>query len=411
MAANVAPLTDARIRNAKAREDGNPHKLADGAGLSLWVLPSGRYWRFKYRFGGKEKSLALGVYPEVKASEARQRRDEARALLRNDIDPGAVRKAEKRQRKLASATSFEAVAGEWLSKQKKSMAPATYEKAQWTLDKLICPYIGKRPVSEIEAPEVLELLRRLEARGKHETAHRTKQRIGQVMRYAIATGRAKRDPSADLKGALAPAVTTSRAAITDPAKIGELLRALDGYTGHFVTSAALRLAPLVFVRPGELRAAEWSELDLEAAEWRIPASKMKMGEEHVIPLSRQALAVIRELQPLTGGGRYLFPSIRSSKRPMSNNTVLAALRRMGFEKEEMSGHGFRALASTRLNELGWKPEVIERQLAHAERNRVRAAYNRASYMAERRQMMQAWADYLDALKNGARVIPIGAGVA
>jgi integrase len=251
---------------------------------------------------------------------------------------------------------------------------------------------------------MLAVLRRIEARGAHETAHRTKQRAGQVFRYAIATGRAKHDPTADLKGALSPVSVKSRAAITDPAKVGELLRAIDGYTGGLVARCALKLAPLVFVRPGELRQAEWPEFDLDKAEWRIPAGKMKMREEHIVPLSPQAVAILRELHPLTSRGRFVFPGERSPTRPMSENTVNAALRRMGFDKDTMTGHGFRALASTRLNELGWAPDVIERQLAHAERNKVRAAYNRAQYLTERRKMMQAWADYLDGLRAGGKVV-------
>lgn len=259
------------------------------------------------------------------------------------------------------------------------------------------PRLGARPMGEIDAPELLAVLKRIEARGAHETAHRLKARIGQVFRYAIAHGTAIRDPSADLRGALAPVVSTSHAAVTNPAKVGDLLRALDEYSGQFVTRCALRLAALVFARPGELRHAEWSEFD-HAAEWRIPAHKMKLREAHVVPLSTQAVAILSELQPLTGRGRYLFPGVRTPDEPMSNNTVNAALRRLGFDKDTMTGHGLRALASTRLNEMGWAPHVIQRQLAHAERNKVRAAYNRAQYLAERRRMMQTWADYLGQLK-------------
>ena len=268
------------------------------------------------------------------------------------------------------------------------------------LETFIFPTLGKLAVDAISSPDLLAALRRIEAKGAHETAHRTKARCGQVFRYAIATGRALRDPSADLRGALAPAVSVPRAAITDPKRIGELLRAIDGYTGAGATLAALRLAPLVFVRPGELRKAEWSEIDLQAAEWRIPAARMKMREEHIVPLSTQAVSVLREIQALTGDGRFVFPSIRVKSRAMSDNTINAALRRLGYSTEEMTGHGFRALASTRLNEMGWPPDVIERQLAHAERDKVRAVYNRAQYLTERRKMMQAWADYLAALRTG-----------
>jgi integrase len=268
------------------------------------------------------------------------------------------------------------------------------------------PSLDALPIGQITAPEVLAALRRIEADGRHETAHRVKQRIGQVFRYAIATGRAQRDPTADLRGALSPVVSKSHAAVTDPGRMGDLLRALHSYVGQPATAAALKLAPLLFVRPGNLRAMEWAELDLKAAEWRIPAGKMKSREEHVVPLPAQAVTILRELQPLTGRGRFCFPSLRTSDRPMSENTVNAALRRLGFDGDTMTGHGFRAMASTRLNELGWQPDVIERQLAHAERNKVRAAYNRAQHMAERQRMMQAWADYLDGLRTGAKVIAI-----
>jgi integrase len=397
-------LTDTAIRNAKPRA--KAFKLADAAGLYLEVMPGGaRYWRLRYRYAGKDTRLALGVYPEVTLAEARQRRDAARATLRDGRDPGAERKSDKVRRVIAAGSTFEAVSREWMAAQKRKLAPATFAKSQWLLDQVM-PWLGTRPIAEIDPPELLAALKRIEARGAHETAHRTKEKCGQVFRYAIAHGTARRDPSADLRGALAPIVRTSRAAITDPTKVGALLRAIDGYAGQHVTRCALRLAPLLFVRPGELRAMEWAELDLDAAEWRIPAHRMKMREAHVVPLSTQAVAILRELQPLTGRGRYCFPSLRTAAAPMSENTVNAALRALGYDKDTMTGHGFRAMASTRLNELGWSPDVIERQLAHAERNKVRAAYNRAQYMAERRRMMQAWSDYLDGLRAGGKVIPI-----
>ncbi len=408
MTRSAKPLTDLEIRKAEPRPDGKPLKLADGAGLALWVLPSGKYWRLKYRFAGKEKVLAIGVYPAVKAAEARQRRDDAKRLLRDGLDPGAERKEAKARQRLAGAETFEALAREWLQLQKAKLAPATYAKAEWMLTELACPYVGSRPIAEIKPPELLDMLRRIEARGAHETAHRTKQRCSQVFRYAISTGRAERDPSADLRGALAPVVSRSRAAVTDPVAVGALMRAIDTYQGRAVTAYALKLAPLLFVRPGELRAAEWSEIDLDAAEWRIPAERMKMREAHIVPLSRQALAILRDdLRPLTGHRRFVFPSLRSAQRPMSENTITAALRRLGYDGSEMTGHGFRAMASTLLNEMGWTPDLIERQLAHAERNRVRAAYNRAQYLGERRRMMQAWADHLETLKNGATAVVIG----
>lgn len=393
MAAHTGKLTAVAIKAA------TPGKLFDGGGLYLDVRENGsRYWRMKYRFAGKERLLSFGVHPEVSLAEARTKRDAARAVLRNGQDPGAIKRAHKVASKVAAANSFEAVGREWLAKQKPKLAASTYAKSEWMLVDNVFPWLGSRPVAEIDAPELLAVLRRIEARGAHETAHRTKEKCGQVFRYAIATGRASRDPSADLRGALAPIVRTSRAAVTDPTKMGDLLRALDGYSGQFATRCALRLAPLLFVRPGELRHAEWAEFDLDGALWRIPASKMKMREEHLVPLAPQAVEILGELEPLTGRGRYLFPSLRSPREPMSENTVNAALRRLGYDKDTMTGHGFRAMASTRLNEMGWKEDVIERQLAHAERNKVRAAYNRAQYLAERKKMMAAWADYLDELR-------------
>ena len=399
-------LTDTAIRKAKPID--KPQKLSDGAGLYLLLNPNGsRWWRLKYRHGGKEKLLSLGTYPDTGLKDARERRDAARKLLAAGVDPGDARKAEKAAGGERAANSFAIIAEEWLARQAPRMAPATLEKARWTLDDLVNPWIGGRPIAEIDAPEMLKLLRRIEERGAHETAHRTKQRCGQIFRYAIATGRAKNDPTSALRGALAPVVSTSRAAITDPAKIGELLRAIDGYTGGLVVRSALKLAPLVFMRPGELRQAEWAEFDLDGARWNVPAEKMKMRGDHLVHLSLQAVVILRELQPLTGRGRYVFPGERSAKRPMSDGAVNAALRRMGFDKGTMTGHGFRAMASTRLNEMGWAPDVIERQLAHIEKNKVRAAYNRAQYLDDRIRMMQAWADYLDGLRIGGKIIAIG----
>ena len=405
MARDGVTLTMAAIKAS----EGELGKKSDGGGLFLLTKPNGsRLWRMKYRYAGKEGLLSFGTYPEVTLAEARKRRDEARAILRNGQNPGEVKRARKVAAKTSAANSFAAVAAEWLAKQKRKMAPATYEKAKWTLENLASPWLGARPVSEIDPPEVLQVLRRIEARGAHETAHRTKQRCGQIFRYAIATGRATNDPTASLKGALTPVKVKSRAAITDAGEMGALLRAMEGYSGTLVVRSALRLAPLVFVRPGELRRAEWSEFDLDKGEWRIPAEKMKMRDEHIVPLSDQAIAILREIEPLTGRGRYVFPGLRSPHSPMSDNTINAALRLMGFDKDTMTGHGFRAMASTRLNEMGWAPDVIERQLAHAERNKVRAAYNRAQHLTERRKMMAAWADYLDALRSGANVSPIRA---
>lgn len=397
MAANTGKLTAVAIKNAKAGD--KPVRLFDGGGLYLELMPNGsRYWRMKYRHDGKEKRLAFGVFPEIALAVARQKRDEARAVLRDGIDPSTKRQTERRLSKLSNATVFEAIAQEWLQKQRQKLAPVTYSKAEWLLG-MASSEVGRRPISEISAPEMLAVLRKIEATGRHETAYRVKQKASQVFRYAIATGRAERDPTVDLRGALSPVVSKPRAALTSPNDVAGLLRALYGYEGQPTTAAALKLGPLLFARPGNLRAMEWAELDLDAAEWRIPAGKMKMREEHVVPLAPQAIGILQELQTLTGRNRYVFPSIRTPDRPMSENTVNAALRRLGYDKDMMTGHGFRALASTRLNEMGWAPDVIERQLAHAERNKVRAVYNRAQYMAERKKMMTAWADYLDQLRT------------
>jgi integrase len=395
-------LTDVAIRKAEPRT--KPYRLFAGDGLYLEVATTGaKYWRMKYRYAGKEKRLAFGVYPAVSKAEAVKRCAAARALLRDGRDPSLDRQAERQRAILESTNTFAAIAREWLSKQ-SGLTATTKQKAHWMLD--LASELGTVPVAKLTAPTILATLRKIEARGTIETAHRVKQRIGAVIRYAVATGRAERDPTADLRGALTPITSTPRAALTEPGDVAELLRAIDGYSGQLATHAALRLAPMLFARPGNLRAMEWAELDLDAGEWRIPAGKMKMREPHVVPLPAQAIAILRELQLLTGYGRYCFPSLRTADRPMSENTINAALRRLGYDKNTMTGHGFRALASTRLNELGWAPDVIERQLAHAERNKVRAVYNRAQYMAERRKMMQAWADYLDALRTGAKVTPI-----
>lgn len=394
-------LTDSAVRNAKARE--KPYKLSAGGGLYLLINPTGsRWWRLKFRVGGKEKLLSLGVYPDISLKVARDRRDEARRLLASGVDPSAHRKAEK----VADADSFEAVAREWFAKFSVNWAPSHSEKVLRRLEVDLFPWLGSRPVRSITAPELLSCLRRIEARGALDTAHRAHQNCGQVMRYAIATGRAERDPAADLRGALPPVTGGHFATITEPVKVGALLRAIDGYAGTLIARNALKLAPLVFVRPGELRQAEWSEIDLDASEWRIPAERMKARVLHIVPLARQAVEVLRELQPLTGSGRYVFPSARSIDRPMSENTVLAALRRLGYPTGHMTGHGFRAMASTLLNEQGWGRDAIERQLAHGERDEVRAAYNYAEYLPERRQMMQSWADHLDSLRVGNNVVPL-----
>jgi integrase len=392
----VDKLTDPACRNAKPQA--KPYKLADGRGLYLLVTPTGgRLWRMKYRFAGVEKLLSFGSYPETTLRAARIKRDQARRVLEEGADPGQARRAAKRSRTDAAANAFGDIADEWLSKR-KHLAASTHAKVRWVLDDKLLPWLKSRPVSEISPPELLGVLRRIEAAGAHETARKAKEVASGVFRYAIATGRAQRDPTQDLRGALTTARTRHHAAITDPAKVGELLRDIEGYQGTFTVRCALRLAPLVFVRPGELRYAQWQEFDLEAAEWRIPAGRMKMREQHVVPLSNQALQVLRELHPLTRSCDWLFPGVRSRREPMSENTINAALRRLGYDRDQMTGHGFRAMASSLLNELGYAPDVIERQLAHAPRNKVRAAYNRASYLSDRRRMMQAWADHLDGLK-------------
>ena len=393
------PLTDISVRQAKPRT--RPYKVSDGGGLMLLIQPNGaKWWRMRYRFEGREKMLSLGLYPEVPLGLARERHAEARRQLVEGLDPSLVRKREK----AGDHCRFDAVAREWLEKQKVGMSPATYRKARWMLEDLTLPKIGERPIAKLTAREILDVLEPVDAGGHHETAKRMRQRISQIFRYAIATSRADRDIAASLRGALRPGKVKHRAAIVQPDRVRDLLRAIWGYQGQPSTAAALKLAPLVFVRPGELRAAEWSEFDFANAMWRIPAHRMKMREEHLVPLARQAVEILKELHPLTGDGRFVFPAIGYAQRPISDNTVNAALRRMGYEQSEMSAHGFRTLASTMLNEMGWAPELIELQLAHKDRNKVRDAYNRAARLSERSKLMQAWADHLDALRLGDRPV-------
>lgn len=393
------PLTDTAIRKAKPTD--KAQRLFDAGGLYLEVSPAGgKWWRLKYRHGGKEKRLSLGTYPDTGLADARGKRDVARKLLAAGADPAEHRKAEKAAGDDRAANSFEVVAREWHAKQAPTWVKDHGDRIMLRLENDIFPWLGKRPIAEVKAKELLATVNRIADRGAVESAHRALQNCGQVFRYAIATGRADGNPAADLRGALPPTKQTHLAAITDPSKVGGLLRAMDAYTGSLVTKCALRLAPLVFVRPGELRQAEWAEIDLDKAEWNIPAEKMKMREPHLVPLSAQAVAILTEMQSLTGRGQYVFPSARSSKRAMSNNAILAALRRMGFDKEEMSGHGFRAMARTILDEtLHYRPDYIEHQLAHAVKDPNGRAYNRTAHLAERRKMMQGWADYLDTLKT------------
>ncbi|HVA11594.1 MAG TPA: integrase arm-type DNA-binding domain-containing protein [Candidatus Dormibacteraeota bacterium] len=397
-------LTERAIHNAKPAS--KIKRLYDAGGLYLEITPRGaKWWRLKYRFNGKEKRLALGVYGNVPLKEARLKRDGAKKLLSQGNDPGEVRKSQKIVRNATNTESIEIIAREWFAKFSPGWAPSHSGKILRRLKRDIFPWLGRRSIREVSASELLAVVRRIESRGALETAHRALQNCSQIFRYAVANGYAERDPSPDLRGALPPAKEKHHPSLTDAKAVGALLRAIHGYDGHLVTRCALKLAPLVFVRPGELRRAEWAEFNLESAEWRIPAEKMKSRAPHVVPLSRQALEVLRELKPLTGAGKYLFPSIRSASRPMSENTVNAALRRLGYTKDQMTGHGFRSMASTTLNEQGWNRDAIERQLAHGERDPVRAAYNYAEHLPERRKMMQAWADYLDGLRKGAEIVP------
>lgn len=405
------PLTDTRIRTAKAGE--NPYKLFDGHGLHLIVNPnSSKWWRLKYRYRGKENLLSLGTYPEVSLARAREKCLDARTLLADGVDPSANRKARQSAQIDSAANSFEVIAREWFDKHSPNWAASHSDKIIKRLERDIFPWLGSRPVSEVTAPELLNALRRIEARGALETAHRALQNCSQLLRYAVATGRAGRDPCGDLRGALPPVKGKHHSSITDPKEVGALLRAIDAYKGALITKCALKFAPLVFVRPGEMRKAEWTEIDFDRAEWNIPGSKMKTGEPHLVPLSRQALSVLREIHAVTGGGLYVFPGAHTRKRPMSDNAILAALRRMGYATDEMSGHGFRAMARTILDEvLHVRPDYIEHQLAHAVRDPNGRAYNRTAHLAERREMMQLWADYLDQLKAGAEVIPLRAAAA
>jgi integrase len=391
-------LTDTAIRKTKPSE--KPVKLADSGGLFLLLNPNGsRWWRYKYRFGGKEKLLSLGTYPDTGLKEARDYHSAARKLLATGIDPSEHRKATKAAGEEKAANSFEIIAREWFGKQSKTWAVSHSSKIMLRLEKDLFPWLGARPIADITAPEILSCLRRVESRGAVESSHRILQNCGQIMRYAIATGRAMQNPADALKGALAPVQATHRAAITEPKAIGALLRAIDDYHGALITKSALKMAPLVFVRPGELRQAEWAEIDLDKAQWNIPAEKMKTREAHLVPLSTQAVAILTELAALTGRARFVFPSARTPKRPMSNNAILAALRRMGYAKDEMSGHGFRAMARTILDEiLHVRPDYIEHQLAHAVLDPNGRAYNRTAHLAERIAMMQQWADYLDTLR-------------
>lgn len=398
------PLSDTAIRSAKPGE--KPYKLADEKGLFLLISPNGsKWWRLKFRVDGKEKLLSLGTYPEIGLKKAREARDEARRMLAEGIDPSEHRKASKAAKETLSANSFEVICREWLNNKRSNIEESQYKKSLARLEKDVFPWLGKRPIAEISAPEVLTVLRRIDARGARYTAHKAKSEISQCFRYAIATGRAERDPCPDLRGAIPAPKTENLPAITSPKEAGELLRAIDGFKGTFVVRCALLLAPLLFVRPGELRKAAWEGFNLDKGEWRYYINKTKT--EHLVPLASQAVVILRELHALTGHGRHVFPG-RDPQNPMSDAAINAALRRMGYDtKTEITGHGFRAMARTILaEELHHKPEVIEHQLAHKVPDALGTAYNRTKFLKERRQMMQEWADYLDKLKAGAEVISL-----
>lgn len=398
-------LTDTFTKNAKHSGKPAGDKHTDGGGMYLLVNAGGKYWRMDYRFAEKRKTLALGVYPEVKLAKARQRREKARELLADGIDPSTAKREEKRAKADAAAHTFELVARDWLAKTAAERAGTTQNKITAWLEKDVIPFIGSLPMSAIGPRDVLAALRKMEARGALDSVHRVKQVTGQVFRYAVAIGAAERDVTQDLKGSLAKAAPSHFAAITEPKQLGDLIRSIFAYSGHPNVVAALRLTPLVFVRPGELRTMEWKEVDLDTAEWRIPGAKMKMKTDHIVPLSTQALALLRRMHPATGHGRFVFPSLRTGERPMSENTVNAALRGMGYAKEVHSAHGFRATARTIMDEvLEERVDLIEHQLAHAVKDVNGRAYNRTAHLPARRDMMQRWADYLDKLRMGADVL-------
>ncbi len=393
------PLTATEVKEAKPQA--KPRKLADAGGLFLLIQSNGaKYWRYKYRYAGKEKTLALGVYPEVSLKTARQKHQKARDQLADGIDPGEVRKVEKLTRHLAAAESFEAVAREWYATKMQTKSASHKDRTLRALEKDLFPVLGNRPIAAVNAPELLAALRRIESRGAVETAHRAKQTAGQVFRYAVATGRAERDPSGDLKGALKNPKRKHLAAITNPADVGRLLVAMEGFQGTPAVKTALLLSPLLFQRPGEIRAMEWAEINWTESRWEIPAEKMKMRQPHIVPLSTQAIELLRELHNLTGRGRYVFPSARGASRCLSENGVRTALRTLGYDNDTMTPHGFRATARTLLDEvLGYRVDWIEHQLAHAVKDANGRAYNRTSHLEGRAKMMQGWADYLDNIKR------------
>lgn len=402
-------LNDTFIKNS-TKHSGKPSgdKHTDGGGMYLLVSAAGKYWRMNYRFAGKRKTLALGVYPAVSLAEARKRREKAREQLAKDIDPSTAKREDKQAKADLAASTFELVARSWLKKTAAKRKDVTQDRITTLLEHDVFPFIGGLPIHTIGPRDVLDkVVRKIEARGSIDTAHRAKQICGQIFRYAVAVGLAERDVTADLRGALAEIPKAHFAAITEPKQAGGLMRSIFDYTGHPSTVAALKLSPLVFVRPGELRTAEWAEIDLDGAEWRIPGSKMKMKVDHIVPLSTQAVEILRSVHPISGHGRFVFPSLRTGERPMSDNTINAALRGLGYSKDVHTAHGFRAMARTILDEvLGERVDFIEHQLAHTVKDPNGRAYNRTAHLPARREMMQRWADYLDKLRIGADVIPI-----
>ncbi len=400
------PLSDTAIRGAKPRE--KDWKLADEKGLYLLITPNGaKLWRFKFRHLGREKKLSLGAYPVIGLKEARRLSEDARRKVAEGVDPAQEKQETKAAAKIGADNRFEVIAEEFIDKrQQEGLADTTLVKARWFLA-LLKPALGKRPIADIKPPELLAALKKIEKAGHRESAKRTRSFASRVFRYAVATGRAESDPAQPLRGALVAPIAKHYAAITDRTKLGELLRAIDGYSGEPVTLSALRLTPHVFQRPGEVRQMQWPEIDFEKAVWTIPASRMKMRQPHTVPLSKQAIAILTEIRGLTGRGKYVFPSIRTSERPMSENTINGALRRLGYSGSEMTAHGFRSTASSILNECGqWNPDAIERALSHKEGNQVRAAYNRSSYWEERVAMVQWWSSLLDALRSGGNVVAL-----
>jgi integrase len=407
----MGELTAVAVRNAKPRE--TMYRLAAGKGLYLQVMSTGaRYWRLKYRFAGKPRMMGVGVFPDVSLADARDARDAARKLLASGVDPSMQRRVEKLTQEVSVASSLEAIARLWHKEKAPTWVDTYSGKVLRRLEMHVFPWLGPLPIASVTAPQILATMKRIHESGTTETAHRTRNYLSQIFRFAIVSGKAERDPAADVIGAIPPSEGANFPTITDPARIGELLRAIDGYQGAYVTRYALKFAPLVFTRPGELRMAEWIEVDLAKATWTVPAVRLKMrkakkvsADPHVVPLSQQAVKLLRDLYPLSGSGRYVFPGERDAKRPMSNNTINAALHRLGF-KGEIVHHGMRHMASTALNELDWDENEIERQLAHKDKNRIRGIYNKAKYLAKRKKMMQAWADYLDELRDPRPAVPM-----